>query len=334
MITAKTEVTHETGEQSPDRAGMLMCWHCGAALSEITEATLNDSGVTVCSHCGSETAYRNGIWIAISPKRLERFHQFIADYEFIRTAEGRGSSQPEYYLGLPYKDISGRNGKQWAIRAHTFQTIERLVLAPLARLRQRPLRVLDLGAGNCWMSYRMALLGHRPIAVDLLSNDHDGLGAATNYKRAIDPLFPRVQAELERLPFPSFAFDLVVFNASFHYSEDYECTFAEALRCTHPGGVAVIADTPWYAEEESGQRMVEEMHKWFTEMYGFPSDSISSLEFLTPARLQRLKDNFELSWKTIRPFYGVRWSLRGLRATLEGRRPPSKFRIYVARVAA
>ena len=107
------------------------------------------------------------------------------------------------------------------------------------------------------MSYRLALRGHLPVAVDLLTNEQDGLGAAINYTRAVDPLFPRVQAELERLPFPSFGFDLVIFNASFHYSEDYECTFAEALRCTRRGGVVVIADSPWYAKEESGERMVE-----------------------------------------------------------------------------
>jgi len=334
MIVTKMDATDRTAEPSLNSTVILLCWNCGTALSKITEVALNDSGVSVCSHCGTATAYRNGIWIAISPRRLDRFRQFIADYEFIRTAEGRGSSQPDYYLGLPYEDISGRNRKQWAIRAHTFQTMERLIFKPLAKLHKRPLRILDLGAGNAWMSYRLALRGHLPVAVDLLTNEQDGLGAAINYTRAVDPLFPRVQAELERLPFPSFGFDLVIFNASFHYSEDYACTFAEALRCTRRGGVVVIADSPWYAKEESGERMVEERHQRFTEKYGFPSDSISSLEFLTPARLQRLRDSFQLSWKTIKPFYGVPWSLRGLRAGLEGRRAPSKFRIYVAGVAA
>ena len=61
----------------------------------------------------------------------------------------------------------------------------------------------------------------------------------------------------------SSAFDLVIFNASFHYSVNYERTFAEAVRCTCPGGSIVIADTPWYAEEESGRRMVEEKRERF-----------------------------------------------------------------------
>jgi SAM-dependent methyltransferase len=184
------------------------------------------------------------------------------------------------------------------------------------------------------MSYRLALRGDLPIAVDLLTNDQDGLGAAIHYNTHIQPLFPRVQADLDRLPFPSAIFDLVIFNASFHYSENYERTFAEALRCTRPGGSIVIADTPWYAEEQSGRRMVEEKHKHFSATYGFASDSISSLEYLTPDRLHRLKNMFELEWSCIKPFYGVRWSLRPLRAKLEGRRPPSQFRIHAARVSA
>jgi SAM-dependent methyltransferase len=184
------------------------------------------------------------------------------------------------------------------------------------------------------MSYRLALQGHLPIAVDLLTNDRDGLGAAVHYKTAVDPLFPRVQAEVDRLPFPSSVFDIVIFNASFHYSVNYERTLVEALRCTCPGGSVVIADTPWYAEEESGRRMVEEKHERFFKTYGFASDSIASLEYLTPARLQRLGNAFNLEWNCISPFYGISWALRPLRAKLAGRRPPSQFRIYEARVGA
>jgi SAM-dependent methyltransferase len=184
------------------------------------------------------------------------------------------------------------------------------------------------------LSYRLALQGHLPIAVDLLTNDRDGLGAAVHYNSRIHPLFPRVQAELDRLPFVSSVFDLVIFNASFHYSVNYERTLAEAVRCTCPGGRVVIADTPWYAEEESGRRMVEEKHARFLETYGFASDSIASLEFLTPARLQRLENAFNLKWNFISPFYGIRWALRPLRAKLAGHRPPSQFRIYEARVRA
>jgi SAM-dependent methyltransferase len=310
----------------------LMCWQCGCPLVQMSAQI--PILTQVCSGCMEATEYRNGIWHALAPRDADHFRKFVAEYETIRAAEGRGSTSPDYYLGLPFKDGTGRNSQQWMIRARTFRTIERSIVAPMARLRQRPLHVLDLGAGNGWMSYRLSLQGHHPIAVDLLTNDRDGLGAAAHYAAHIDPMFPCVQAALDHLPFASSAFDLVIFNASFHYSESFETTFAEALRCTRPGGSIVIADTPWYAEEESGRKMVKEKHHRFAATYGFRSDSIFSLEYLTPQRLLRLRNTFPLEWRTIKPFYGLRWAFRPLLAKIARRRPPSQFRIYEARLNA
>jgi SAM-dependent methyltransferase len=334
MNTAHEEVIDRAESGCRNWDATLLCWQCGASLAELTPDTRTGSGIRTCQYCKMTTQYRDGIWRALSPDRVHHYWKFIAEYEFIRAAEGRGSIQPEYYLSLPFKDISGGNSDQWRMRARTFRTIKQRILAPLAKLKKRPLCILDLGAGNSWMSYRLAIQGHLPIAVDLLTNDRDGLGAAIHYITAVDPLFPRVQAELDRLPFPSAVFDLVIFNASFHYSENYERTFAEALRCTRPGGSIVIADTPWYAEEESGRRMVKEKHKRFSATYGFASNSIASLEYLTPDRLLRLQSMFGLEWGEIKPFYGIRWALRPLHAKLEGRRTPSQFHIFTAQVRA
>jgi SAM-dependent methyltransferase len=334
MIAAQMDAIDRAEERRPNQTVTLLCWQCGASLAELTPETRTGSGICACPSCTLTTQCKDGIWRALSPERIDQFRKFIAEYELIRAAEGRGSTQSEYYLSLPFKDISERNSEQWAIRARTFRAMEQSIVAPLAKVNKRALRILDLGAGNGWMSYRLALRGHLPIAVDLLTNDRDGLGAAVHYNTHIHPLFPRVQAELDRLPFASSVFDMVIFNASFHYSVNYERTFAEGLRCTRTGGSIVIADTPWYAEEESGRRMVREKHKRFFTAYGFASNSIASLEYLTPDRLRRLQNAFNLEWSEIKPFYGIRWALRPLRAKLAGRRPPSQFRIYAARVSA
>jgi SAM-dependent methyltransferase len=334
MIVPDDEVIHDSAELQAEHIVALVCWQCGILLADMPMATQTGSGKRVCSSCTAITHYRDGIWLSLAPEQTNHFRRFVTEYEFIRAAEGRGSAESEYFLNLPYKDISGRNSDQWAIRARTFRAMERDILAPLARRHQRPLHILDLGAGNGWLSYRLTLLGHLPVAVDLLTNDFDGLGAAIHFSSRVRPLFPRVQAVLDRLPFASSTFDLVIFNASFHYSENYQRTFAEAFRCTRPGGAIVIADTPWYAKEEIGQEMVEEKHKRFTATYGFPSNSISSLEYLSPDRLQCLQSEFKVQWEWIKPFYGIRWALRPLLARLKGRRRPSQFRIYVARVNA
>lgn len=285
-----------------------------------------------CESCDAKTECIDGLWISLAPQRASYFKRFIADYEFIRSAEGRGSTDADYYLALPYKDLSGNNSDQWKIRAHTFGYIEQHIISPLRAPIKRPLFILDLGAGNGWMSYRLALKGHSPVAVDLLTNDEDGLGAALHFSRHVQPLFPRVQAELDHLPFASSIFDLVIFNASFHYSEDYDRTLAEALRCTRSGGRVVIADTPSYADDTSGRRMVEEKQANFVAKYGFASNSITSCEYLTPHCLSQLETSLGVRWKTYKPFYGIHWSLRPLRAKLRNQRPPSHFWIYVTEV--
>jgi SAM-dependent methyltransferase len=190
----------------------------------------------------------------------------------------------------------------------------------------------SISNGIFCLVFRLALDGHSPVAVDLLTNDRDGLGAAAHYRKHLPKLFPRFQAELDTLPFIDDEFDLVIYNASFHYSENYEKTIAEALRCACAGGTILIADTPWYSNEKSGEQMVAERRLAFTEQYGFPSDGLKSLEYLTDQRLQRIETCFGIRWQAHTPNYGVRWLTRPLLAKLRGKREPSKFRIYTAGV--
>ncbi len=154
---------------------MLRCPRCFGLMGSLRD---NDGIALDCSTCKSRLACEHGIWKALTPERLARYARFVDNYESIRASEGRGSTSADYYLALPYRDLSGRLGSQWAIRGRTFRYIERKILPRIAALTHHPLRILDLGAGNGWMSYRLARQGHAPVAVDLLTNDRDGLGAA------------------------------------------------------------------------------------------------------------------------------------------------------------
>jgi SAM-dependent methyltransferase len=307
----------------------LRCPRCGGSIGNLPE---EDGAPLVCLTCRSRLACEHGIWKALLPERWAHYSRFVEDYEFIRASEGRGSANDDYYLALPYRDLSGHLSSQWLLRARTFRYIERKILPRITAVTQDHLRILDLGAGNGWMSYRLASQGHAPVAVDLLTNDQDGLGAAEHYKRRLTSLFPRFQAELDNLPFADAQFDLVVFNSSFHYSENYEKTFAEALRCTRRNGTVLIADTPWYSNERSDQLMLEERRVSFTRRYGFPSDELRSLEYLTDKRLEDMEERFGIQFEKHEPYYGIRWQMRPLLAKLRQARKPSRFRIYTAKV--
>ena len=312
----------------------LKCPACQAALGLLSLGNSSDENQYSCGKCQYNVRCENGIWLTLAPNRLAYFSRFIEEYQKIRTAEGRGSLQPEFYLNLPDKDLSGNNVWQWKIRARTFEYLSKKLLPRLLYGKGNSPKVLDLGAGNCWMSYRLALEGYSPVAVDLLTNDQDGLGAAIHFRNHLSSLFPRFQAEMSHLPFIEGQFDAVIFNASFHYAENYQAVLREALRCTREGGVVIIADTPWYSADEGGEQMVAERHTAFRQRYGTASNSIPSLEYLTDQRLHYLAQTLRIRWGRDIPSYGIHWAMRPLLAKLRGKREPSRFRIYSTRKLA
>ncbi len=246
--------------------------------------------------------------------------RFVSEYGRIRAAEGRGSDDSEYYRALPYQDLTGRNSDQWKIRARSFDYFVRHLLPA------RSCDILDLGAGNCWLSYRLAERNHRPVAIDIFADARDGLGAARHYPIS----FPTLEAEFDRLPLPNASFDLAVFASSFHYSPDYARTLTEVQRCLRPGGRVAIIDSPVYGKHEHGARMVAERHAFFEQQYGFRSDAVPSIEFLDRETLECLSRDLHLRWRVHRPWYGLQWHLRPWKARIARRRPPSQFWILVA----
>lgn len=254
--------------------------------------------------------------------------QFLNDYRVIRHAEGRGSDDPAYYQALPFEDLTGRNSAQWAIRGKSYRYFEHKILPEFEKQAAgRSLNILDLGAGNGWMSYRLTLRGHQPIAVDIFSDARDGLRAARNYPRT----FPVIEAEYDHLPVAANHFDLAIYNSSFHYSTNYQRTLSEVRRCLRAGGAVIIMDSPVYARRELGMKMVAEKHEQFHKQYGFKSDAMPSLEFLDESGIRELARDLQLEWRISRPWYGWAWHLRPLKAKLARRRPPSRFWILIGR---
>jgi SAM-dependent methyltransferase len=311
----------------------LRCPACMADLARVTYDSLGRRNASMdCPECSFALIQQQGIWLALSEHRLEHFQRFIHEYEKVRRAEGRGSQSSDFYLALPNRDLTNRNSWQWTIRAKTYMYIERRLLPAISLATPRPLLVLDIGAGNCWLSYRLERLGHRPVAVDLQNNVFDGLAAAEYFRDALPLLFPRFQAEMDCLPFAAGQFDCAIFNASFHYSEDYDRTLSEAIRCVRPRGTIIIADSPTYSCDASGQRMLAERRQLFQARYGFMSDSLASREYLTDECLLTLEQKHRLKWTAHRVWYGLGWALRPLIARVRRRREPSQFRIYTAQV--
>ena len=261
----------------------------------------------------------DGVWQFLLPERKAQFSRFIEEYEKVRHFEGRFSADATYYRTLPYQDLTGRFTSDWKIRAASFDTLTEMIPAHST--------ILDLGAGNGWLSNRLSDMGHDVFGIDLLTNLEDGLGAWQFYETRFTP----VQAEFSFLPFPAAFADVVIFNASIHYAERYEQVLDESLRVLKSGGLVIIMDSPVYHDEASGRAMLEERKQQFLARYGFASDAIQSEGFLTYDRMKRLGEELNVKWQHIVPNYGWKWKIRSLVARLRGRREPAQFGLWLGK---
>jgi SAM-dependent methyltransferase len=257
--------------------------------------------------------------------------QFVREYRIVRRAEGWGSPNADYYRALPYTDLTGRFREIWRIRARSYDTFLVHVLQPIEQSSPGcSLDLLDLGAGNGWLSHRLAQRGHRILAVDLLDDPLDGLRALRQYDAHTRALLP-VMAEFDHLPLPERRLDMAIFNASLHYSTDYRRTLDESLRVLKPRGTLVILDSPMYSDPTSGARMVREREARFASTYGFASNALPSEHFLTPARLNQLGAELGLDWRVHMPHLDARTALTRRINGLRARREPARFPVIAAR---
>ena len=84
------------GHEIVDSGIALQCPGCRSGLSRLE-----------CVSCGFQMQLCDGIVHALLPESGAHYSQFVDDYERIRSREGRGSRNENFYLGLPYVDTSG-----------------------------------------------------------------------------------------------------------------------------------------------------------------------------------------------------------------------------------
>jgi SAM-dependent methyltransferase len=101
----------------------------------------------------------------------------------------------------------------------------------------------DLGAGNGWLSYRLAQLGYSVLAVDASRDADWGLGAAERYYLPFVH-FSLAQGDLEHPPLQADKLALIVLNASLHYAANLEATLCRLACALKAGGRLVVLDTP------------------------------------------------------------------------------------------
>ena len=248
---------------------------------------------------------------------------FVSQYRAIRERDGYRQDCPEYYRALPDVPADDPQFVVWQVRRESFERLRKLVLS---RFRNGAPTVLDLGAGNGWLSSRLAKAGCRPVAVDVLDDERDGLGACRHY----DITFPRVQADFDDLPFAARQFDAVVFNGSLHYAPDVSATLARAGTLLAPGGVLAVVDSPAFVCEADGDLMCARNRERFRREYGVASPEQPGEGYVTLPRLNAGAVALGLEPHFFESRGPLRWAAGRFLTRVRHRLVPPKFGVWMA----
>jgi len=268
---------------------------------------------------------------AVDVTTMRRFRTAYAEQ---RAAEGRAYTHDEL-LALPYIE-RGPLARQWAVRSRTFDAFMQRIMTPLIAASPTAPRVIDLGAGNAWLSHRLANAGCSAIAVDLRDDDIDGLGAAEGYVALGAAAFGRIVGSFESIPLADASADVVVFNASLHYAMDLAATLREARRVLRPSGRIVVLDSPFYAQAADGDAMVREKRASAVARFGANAGALLALpciEYLTADGLASISAPLGIRFTRHRVRYPLWYETRALRARVRRQRVPSRFDMWEGIVA-
>lgn len=146
---------------------------------------------------------------------------------------------------LPDIDANHIHSKEWRIRKNS---VNRLV-AYLAK-RKEPLKILEIGCGNGWLSHRLSKIKHTEVTgLDINLPELNQAARAFAHLNNLQFIYGDVRQGV----LGSEKFDVIVFAASLQYFSSFSATIATALQHLNAGGEVHIIDTIFYRDDEIEQ---------------------------------------------------------------------------------
>lgn len=215
----------------------LQCVKCKAGPFD-TVATNGRLEALVCRACRHSYPFQNGIINAgvQDPKVLGE----VAQWAKFADSEGWLHPTDLYLESLPSRAaniLAPKDTITWMDHEYNF-------FRTLDGIQVKGRDLLDLGAGRCWSSKWLALLGANVIALDALDHPTIGLGAGDVYMRNHPIHFDRIAGDFNELPLLAGTFDVVLVSGSLHHSLDIERSMAEIVRVLRPRGTFVLVNEP------------------------------------------------------------------------------------------
>jgi ubiquinone/menaquinone biosynthesis C-methylase UbiE len=162
-------------------------------------------------------------------------------YIQLREKEGRVYADEEVAT-LPDTSETHPHYSEWQMRR---QSSERLI--SYLQKKQEPLKILEIGCGNGWLSHRLsAIKGSKVIGADI--NFTEIQQAARVFQEISNLHF--IYGDIQSGIFEKKQFDVIVFAASIQYFPSLSAIISQSKRLLNPNGEIHIIDSYFYALSE------------------------------------------------------------------------------------
>lgn len=105
-------------------------------------------------------------------------------------------------------------------------------------------KILEVGAGLGWASRRLADMGCKVVATDVVADRTYGLGMAKKIMAATGSRFRLSVVSGEHLPFHAGEFDVVFMSCALHHFATFDPVLSESYRVLRPGGQLIATGEP------------------------------------------------------------------------------------------
>jgi SAM-dependent methyltransferase/uncharacterized protein YbaR (Trm112 family) len=204
-----------------------------AATHKSDDREVREGGLS-CARCGGDFPIVDGIaeLMPYPPEFVVRESAGLDRFAEEMRADGWDR---ERILALPDVDLPYWQGQARAMRA----LLETVAFVPGRRL-------LDVGSNTCWASNIFAARGLEVVALDISSNDLQGLRAADHFLDRGDVFFERMRSVMFAPALASESMDYVFCCEVLHHNDSahLERTLHELYRVLRPGGRLLVVNEP------------------------------------------------------------------------------------------
>jgi SAM-dependent methyltransferase len=205
-----------------------------------------DDGVRCAADPAHFYPFHDGTVQLVPARRREAINAISAAHEAAGDQQGWTTPDGAQFRGLPQTGLPGYPDDYWSLRAaatvqlwHFLETIRREQgIPPIAPTGEAAV----IGAGLGWLAYGLDVAGYTTVALDARAGSRHGLNVYPISR------YLRVQADLDRLPLASAAFDWLIFQDGLTpLGQDQDeagqgAALDAALRYLRPGGWVAVMD--------------------------------------------------------------------------------------------